>query len=140
MDTGTYCAFYMSEESANRLCEWLDEHNIKHQPAEEMHCTVLYSKTSVQELHIFDDLDVRVYGTVIGWKVLGENALTLLLEIPVAERINELMMQAGGTSDYPDYTPHTTVNPDFENEYFPKAIPEFDLMYDRVVVEPIEKD
>lgn len=135
---GTYAAVYMKPQTAQRLVDWCRDNGIKTQPAEEMHCTLVYSKTPVPELAQFDGTPVSITASVRGWKLLG-TALVLELDCAACESLNGKMMAAGATSDYPSYIAHTTIDPEYAGD-IPDVTPDFDLEYNRIVVTPINPD
>lgn len=135
---GTYAAVYMKPQTAQRLVDWCKDNGIKTQPAENMHCTLIYSKTPVPELAQFDGTPVNITASVRGWKLLG-TALVLELDCAACESLNKKMMAAGATSDYPSYIAHTTIDPEYDGD-MPTVTPDFDLEYNRVTVTPINPD
>lgn len=132
---GTYAAIYMDQESSDRLQEWCQQHDIPCQ--DDLHVSLIYSSHPVPELEEFNNLAVELTASVKGWKMLGEKCLTLELESKELHRINKLMMDAGATSDYPSYIPHTTVDDEYDGD-IPDELPDFDLVYNQVSVEPLD--
>ena len=138
MSNGTYAAFYMEPECAQKLYHWCKSHGVQCQAPSELHCTVMFSRKPVNGALQFNNLPIQTQAVVKGWKQLG-NALTLELDFPVARRIFEGFIRIGASYDYDEYIPHTTVNLEYEGE-LPDVIPDFILHYDHVVVEELKED
>lgn len=139
-DNGTFGMLKLSDESANELKNWCDKHNIDCIDPDDLHCTVLYSKKPVPELSKLNDKEVDVLGKIKGWEKLGD-ALVLELDAPKAAKIHDFMINHGGTSDYPEYIAHTSVMYDVPDDIeLPKSLPNFDLIFDKLEIKPIDPD
>ena len=102
--------------------------------------SVLYSKTPVPHLASMHGNRVRVVAKPKDWKVLGERALTMVLECPIAEQFHQSLRKQGGTHGFNEYIVHTTANYDWTDPYTPHNLPPFPLVYDRIEVLPIDPD
>ena len=137
---GTIVMLKMTEDCAHRFSEWCGTQNIPCIPKEDMHITVLYSKTPVPHLASMHGNRVRVVAKPKDWKVLGERALTMVLECPIAEQFHQSLRKQGGTHGFNEYIVHTTANYDWTDPYTPHNLPPFPLVYDRIEVLPIDPD
>ena len=137
---GTIVMLKMTEDCAHRFSEWCGTQNIPCIPKEDMHVTVLYSKTPVPHLASMHGNQVRVVAKPKDWKVLGERALTMVLECPIAEQFHQSLRKQGGSHGFPEYIVHTTANYEWTDPYTPHNLPPFPLVYDRIEVLPIDPD
>lgn len=137
---GTIVMLKMTDDCAHRFSEWCNTQNISCIPKEDMHITVLYSKTPVPHLESMHGNTVRVVAKPKDWKVLGEKALVMVLECDIAEQFHQSLRKQGGTHGFSEYIVHTTANYDWTDPYTPHNIPPFPLIYDRIEVLPIDPD
>ena len=134
---GTISKLGLSKRSANQLKNWCYNNDIPCIDGKELHCTLLFSRKPVEKLCRFDGSRILVRAGIKGWKKLG-TALTLSLDAPHAEHIHRLMIEQGGTHDFPDYIAHTTVSYGWESDELPDNIPDFVMEFDRLDVGPID--
>lgn len=86
-------------------------------PADDMHVTVLYSRTAVDPMKMGEGWSSDPDGGLVvkaggprAVERLGENAVVLLFASwSIVSRHNE-MVEAGGSHDYPEYQPHVTLS------------------------------
>lgn len=114
--TGTYVSCSYSPITRSDLGAWCAESLIP-QPLEpsKYHTTILYSRKEVlnaQEL--LSKLD-SIQMTAKSFKLFDTKtdpsmaALVIELDAPELIKLHKRFIAAGGTHDYPDYTPHVTV-------------------------------
>ncbi|MFC0305182.1 phage portal protein [Rhizorhabdus histidinilytica] len=85
-------------------------------PAEDMHVTVLYSRTAVDPIKMGESWNENEKGEIAvkpggprAIERLGENAVVLLFASSELSWRHESMVRAGGSHDYGDYQPHVTL-------------------------------
>lgn len=86
-------------------------------PADDMHVTVLYSRSPVDPMKMGRDWreddrgEIRVRpGGPRAIEMLGENAVVLRFVSPDLEYRHSDMIEAGGSHDWPEYQPHVTLS------------------------------
>lgn len=138
---GTYSSFIVSDECKEKLLDWCKENDVTCTTEDKIHCTIIHSKTPVPALSEFDDTDIDVTAKITEWEILGpeKDCLVLRIESNEVNKINEMMMEAGATSDYDEFKPHVTINFEWEGNP-PKSTPDFDLTFDKVEVVPLENN
>jgi hypothetical protein len=140
IDKGTYSAFYMEYNCAFRLYNWALSLGLNPQPVKDFHCTVVYSRERVEELHDvhngLNEIPTHVIAKPLRWLQLGE-ALVIEIDCPDAVWLNEIMMAIGCTSDFPSYICHITVNPNYSGQ-LPSHLPDWEFVFDELVVRDIE--
>jgi hypothetical protein len=136
---GTYACLKMSEDSAKALVEWCKEHSIPVQDADEMHCTLIYSKKPVPHFEKLIGSKIKK-GTaeIKTWKRLGDT-MTLLLDFPLAERVQKQMIEMGATNDFKSYLCHVSIKPDWpEDKPTPSSLPNMKLEFDKIEVKALD--
>lgn len=104
--------------SARDLIGWAKDNGFSTTlPAEDMHVTVLYSRSEVDPMKMGRDWRENEKGEIIvrpgGPRViekLGENAIVLRFASPDLEYRHNDMIEAGGSHDWPEYAPHVTIS------------------------------
>lgn len=139
-ENGTYSSLQVSDESAEQIINWCKKSDIVVSNPNDLHCTLIYSKTPVPELDKVDGMDVNIAGEVTEWDILGGDCLVLLIKCPGAELLNKEMTDKGATSDYDEYIAHVTITTHYESEEKPDGTPDFDIMFDSVKVNELEDD
>ena len=86
-------------------------------PADDMHVTVLYSRSPVDPMKMGRDWREDEQGRVTvrpggprAIERLGENAVVLRFASPDLEYRHRDMIEAGGSHDWPEYAPHVTLS------------------------------
>ena len=126
------------------LLAWARENGIENPlPAEELHVTVLYSKTPVDWLEMGEPYQATVEVAEGGPRMLQRFGEALVLSFASSDMKwrHESMIEAGASSDYPEYRPHVTLSymdPDVDVE----AIQPFTgkLTFGPEIFEAIEDD
>lgn len=104
--------------NAADLIAWAKENGFASTlPASDMHVTVLYSRSPVDPMKMGRDWSENERGQIVvrpgGPRVvemLGENAIVLRFASPDLEWRHNLMVEAGGSHDWPEYAPHVTIS------------------------------
>jgi hypothetical protein len=136
---GTIITLSMNPSHATQLKEWCDKQGIPCMDPDGLHLTVLYSKAPVPHLMTINGNLVSVPANVQGWLKLGDKALCLSLNCDLAHRFHDHLKQKGGTHDFPEFIPHSSVNYNWqERTDLPQVLPDFPLLFDRVNVKPID--
>ena len=107
---GTIVTLKMCEDTASRVRDWCEENQIPCIDPDALHLTVLFSRNPVPHLTTMHGNEVKVPARVKGWKLLGDKALCLDLDCPLAARFHQSLRNQGGTHDFPEYIPHSSVN------------------------------
>lgn len=136
---GTYSALYLSNKSAKQLYDWCKNNGIVTQSQDEYHCTLIYSRKSINELKEFTNKKIKTKAKIYDWKRLG-NALTLEIRNEKINILHEKMINLGATHDFQSYIPHVTINSNYCCDELPLKTPQFDLVFDKIVVEPLEEN
>ncbi len=136
---GTIVTLKMCEDSAARVRDWCKSHNIPCIDADALHLTVLFSRNPVPHLTTMHGNEVKVPAQVKGWKLLGDKALCLHLDCPLASRFHHSLRNQGGTHDFPDYIPHSSVSYEWADHLgLPSVLPDFPLLFNKIVVDDIQ--
>jgi hypothetical protein len=92
-------------------------------------------KVAPKKFELFDSTD-SLPGKV------PSKILVLVLEAPELAELHKELIGMGGTHDFPDYTPHVTLNYSFSSVYDVEAlpVPSFELEVERVISEPLNLD
>ncbi|KMS59142.1 hypothetical protein V474_07780 [Novosphingobium barchaimii LL02] len=118
-------------------------------PADDMHVTVLYSRTAVDPMKMGegwsgdDKGNVRVKpGGPRAIERLGESAVVLLFASYDIEGRHRSMVEAGGSHDFPDYQPHVTISYDVPADFDLDALKPFTgaLEFGPELFEPLDLD
>ncbi len=110
------------------------------------HITVIYSRTPVPSAEQYKGYGSDQPARVTGYEVFPTKndgkCLVLRLECPFAELLNKQLTAEGATSDYDTYKPHMTIAYNIQQEVDPKTlpIPQFNLYFDSVKVEPLDPE
>ena len=137
---GTIVKLVMNAECADKLINWCKSQNIPCIDKQDLHITILYSKTPVPHLESMHGNNVRVIGKPTDWKVMGDSALTLLLDCPISSQFHNSLKKQGGSHKFNNYIPHATVWYKWDKEFTPNNIPDFLLVFDKIVVSPVDPD
>lgn len=143
----------VEKESAVKLRKFAHELGLTSAlPVEDMHMTVVFSKTEVN-WHDLEADNKKIIVTLSHLEMLGQNKDVLALNIkdyPYLNRRNKYYLDNGATSDWPDYKPHITLswkasglNVDLTKKFNDQIILEaeyFDDIIDTGGYEPVEKD
>jgi len=136
--SGTMVSLRLSENSARQLHTWCKAHGVPCMSPSELHLTVLFSRNPVPHLVSMNGNAVQVPARIRGWTKLGDNALCLDLDCGLATKFHQSLRAQGGTHDWPEYIPHTSVSYDYGNRTdLPKSVPDFALAFDQIQVKEI---
>ena len=140
MSTGTYAAYHMEKKSRERLFMWSKNLGLDVQPPEDLHCTVVYSRKRVDDIHdAISTVGCHIIGKPLKFEILG-TALAIIINCKEAVVLNTTMIEMGCTSDYPSYIPHVTIVRDFKGTEVPTELPSFNFVFDRLIVEDLDLD
>jgi len=137
--SGTIIMLEMSQPHARKLANWCEAHDIPCMDPTQLHMTVIYSNTPAPEMHSLDHAPTQVTAHCVGWRLLGTNALALILRSSAAQQLHNKLRNLGVSHSYPDLLPHTSVNYEqHTTQMLPEAVPDFDLEFDTIRVKPID--
>ena len=124
-DPGKYIA--VKVKNAQELYDWYSNQGIEVVPADELHCTIAYSKKDFEYEVSKADIFVSEFNTYL--EPLGDDG-AIVLKIhsqELQDRFNRCIL-AGATYDYPSYKPHITISyKEIENIKDIKQ-PDFDIV------------
>ena len=135
---GTIAILKLTDESAEYIKDWCDSHSIDCMPVEKLHCTILYSRKPVPDLTVIDGIEVKFKAEILEWEKFGE-ALVLKLDSKKIDKLHEILMNQGGTHDFPEYIAHVSVSYSFKGE-IPSILPKKVIHFNTLCVEPIDKN
>lgn len=103
---------------AKDLIAWAKENGFTSTlSADDMHVTVLYSRSPVDPMKMGRDWSEDEKGQIVvrpggprAIEKLGENAVVLRFVAPDLEWRHKHMIEAGGSHDWPEYQPHITIS------------------------------
>ncbi len=106
-DKGKYVA--VKVKNAQELYSWYSNQGIEVVPADELHCTIAYSKKDFEYEVSKEDIFVSEFNTYL--EPLGDDGAVVLKihSQELQDRFNRCML-AGATYDYPSYKPHITIS------------------------------
>ena len=119
---GTYVAFELSKQSQDQLSEFVKEHLLIENSGVDpktYHTTVIYSRTPVAYTeHLLREIDTTA--TCSGYDIFGhdktENSLVILIDCPLARKLNDALTKMGASSDYPVYRAHVTIARNYDGQ------------------------
>lgn len=135
---GTIVKLRLANECAQQLYEWCQQHNINCMDPHDFHMTLVFSPTPAPQLSDLHATSTHIPANILGWKILGENALVLELHSHMADRMHHKLLECGATHSYPSFIPHTSVMYDWNEPRVPQQIPNMKMIFDSVEVEPID--
>jgi uncharacterized protein len=105
--------------NAKEIHRWAVSQGLKEvTPAEELHVTIVYSKTAVDWFAVGSSWEDKV--EIVGGPRLVERfpggPVVLLIPMSSLKWRHREMIEAGATTDYPDYQPHITLSYDTEQD------------------------
>lgn len=141
---GTYVSAKVSRASSKAIYDWVKSNSIPNAAdPKQYHTTITYSRKGIPDVeqHAFD---VPIAGQITGWKIFptqnGSNCLVAVVQsLDLEDYHHTIQNEYGATYDYPDYIPHITVSYDY-NGSIPKTVPDAKVVYDKVVVEPLDPE
>ena len=142
---GTYVSLGMSKRSQQELEDFVKNHlfiaNSGIEP-ESLHTTVIYSRTPVPEAeHLIRDIDTTA--TCVQYEIFSHSAsetcLVILIDCPLARKLNDKLTRMGASSDYPVYRAHVTIAKGFDSQVMNLPLPQFALHFDKIIVEPLDE-
>jgi hypothetical protein len=137
---GTIVTLKLSHHSAKKLFKWCHDNNISSIHPNDMHLTVLFSETPVPQLMDLHNTHTHVKATASHWKLLGKDALTLIVHCDAAVKLHRKLIGMGGTHSWPSFLPHVTVVYGWNHSHLPANLPDFDLVFDRIHTSAIDPD
>ena len=135
--SGTIVKLRMQDQCARALRAWCDQNNIDCMDPHDLHLTLIYSVRPVPELMSLDATVTNLAASIQGWRILGEGVLTLELNSPELVRMHDRMLSMGAQHSWPDFIPHTSVCYKWDQSVCPQTVPDFDLVFEAVEVEPV---
>lgn len=136
---GTIAMLKLTKASRNKLYQWCKKKKIPCIDPEELHCTVLYSKNPVPYLEEFNKKKIKISAKVAKWAKLG-TALTLKIENNKIDNLHNLMINAGGTHEYPEFIPHVTISYNWDISKLPKNLYKKRLNFNLILIKQIDPD
>jgi 2'-5' RNA ligase len=137
---GTIVMFEMQHHSAMCLHRWCQQHNIACINPEDLHLTVLFSHEPLAEAQALDQTDTHVTARIEDWRLLGNRNLTLLVRCEPAVMLHHRLLELGGSHNWPNFLPHVTCVYGYEKSRLPDMIPNFDLIFDKIMVTNIDPE
>lgn len=140
---GTYVSVRPGSATAKYIHDWATEVGLCPIAPEELHTTVVYSRTPCPAIEAHDFGPAIYMATVRGWKLLGEfqDCLTLELESEDLQNLHkELRAVYGASHDFPEYIAHMTLCYDWNSEGPLPPVPDFPIIFNSVKVKPIDLD
>lgn len=141
----------LSAASARALAAWAKANGLTQLvPLDDMHVTILYSKTAVDWFDMagegWDSARVTIdEGGPRALKRFGGGAVVLRFASPILKYRHESMIARGASSDYPEYKPHVTLSYDVPEDFDLDAIEPFTgeltfgpEIFERIVEKPAE--
>jgi nicotinic acid mononucleotide adenylyltransferase len=136
-DNGTIAKLDMNLSVAQKLHDWCVQHDIDCIEPYDLHCTVMFSKKPAPEL-ASTPCDLPIQASIVGWKILGTNVLTLELECDAMHELHAELSEAGGRHEYADFIPHTSVVYGWPHKWVPEEVPDMNLVFNAFRVEGID--
>ncbi len=141
---GTYVAVHLSKQSAKELGAWVNSHNIPNKAdPKQYHTTITYSRKGVPDVVNYK-IDLPINCKITEWKIFPHGEKKCLVGIVdcsiLEDHHNAIKNTYGATHDYPDYAPHITISYDYGDNPVPKDVPDFNIVYDKTKVEPLDVD
>lgn len=137
---GTYVSVQLSDESTNQLYKWVKSNNINNPidpklPDNEYHVTIVYSPKGIPEAE-GEDIGLPLKAKITGWEIFdakdGSKCLVGKIDNKSIVDAHKMFREKyGATYTHPSYIPHLTVSYDYGNGPKPKAIPDFELTFDK---------
>lgn len=141
---GVYGSYKLTQASAEALTAWiLDSEIVDPVATQDLHVTTTYSKVDpTQEILPSNKTNIILDKDNFSITTYGR---TLVLEVPSDElqEIHKSALDAGASSDYPDYNPHISIsyNAKANENILPLLFPpNFDLILSHEEVEPLKED
>lgn len=134
---GTIAKLDMNLSVAQKLHDWCVQHDIDCIEPYDLHSTVMFSKTPAPQL-ANTPCKLPIEATIVGWKILGTNVLTLELDCPKMHDLHASLGKDGGIHAYPNFIPHTSVVYGWPHKEVPEEVPNMKLVFDAFRVEGID--
>jgi hypothetical protein len=141
---GSYVCGKFAQDTVDSIVAFQALHHIPNAvEAEELHTTIVYSKTTV---HWRAAHDIYHEAAPIGfevWKTQSEkNCLVLKIECPYLNIRFGVAMDRGATYDFDEYKPHITLSYDVGDDFGVEDLPtpDFDIVIDREEYSPLNPD
>lgn len=147
---GTYAGVRFSENTKNRIMDYIRDAKIPNPvDAEDLHCTLLYSRKFLPDYNPHGDIDPSVKGHSFKLETWphnkGEDNETVCLVLtfkckPLERRQKYLLSAHGATFDYDEYKPHVTLSYDV-GDLDASSLPDIQNYLDEVeIVEEYSED
>jgi hypothetical protein len=134
---GTIVFLNLDMASTNRLTEWCQTHGVSMIDPQDLHLTVLMTNTPEPHLSGLNNTSVRMLASPKGWQILGASALTLTVQCMAATNLHHQLVSLGFDHRYTEFLPHVTLMYGHQG-LLPAAVPDFDLVFDRITVKGID--
>ena len=139
--TGTYAAFKIEPESAEKLSDWLQQNSVVN-PAdpESFHITTVYSRNPLNDYECHSGgFDV----TPLEWQIFGQPEKSYLVLIVGHLKLDQAWndaKEAGASWDYPSYEPHISVSQATPRHEIvvPHSLPDFSIRVAEEYSEPLD--
>jgi hypothetical protein len=147
-ENGTYACINLSEHHTKKLAEWLADNkdSIANPIDHEMHpfhATLMFSRNILPTLKD-EEVKLPILARGSEWKILPQpnrsgDALVLVLRTDgVLEELHDRFMELpNATYDFDSFIPHVTVSTRYNLPEVPKVKPNFGLVFDEFMVEPL---
>lgn len=143
---GIYISAILTDESKTKLYDFVEKNlNLDKKTAkEDYHTTIVYSRDPFPvEFGTVDD-----FGTAIafpsGYELFntqdGGKCLVLKLNCHFLHTMHHLFEKLGASYDYDEYKPHITLCYNFTGELGTLLLPDFDIKYEKLEIEPLDTD
>lgn len=142
---GTYVAFSLSKRSQDELDDFIRDHLFIADSGVEpdsLHTTVIYSRTPVPEAeHLVREIDTTA--TCVQYEIFShskeDTCLVILIDCPLARKLNDKLTRMGASSDYPVYRAHVTIAKGFDGQVVNLPLPHFALHFDKIIVDGLDE-
>jgi len=136
---GIYVALYLSEESADKLYNFMESLDIPNIiTKDQYHSTLVYSTEHFDEVENID-MDLPIETMIKGFKILGEDMLVIELESDEMHEYFEKTRELGASWDYDEFIPHISVAKDFHGE-IPSEVPDFPIVMENIKIEELNQE
>ena len=132
---GTYASLKLSKESQDQLHEFISQYIDQPTSKEDLHCTVVYSKTPCPNVESHQP-KLPITAKASGYESFDSNAFVLKLESDTLQQFHKETRALGASYDYPEYKPHITLASNHTDTSIP--VPNFDLVFDQYHIEELK--
>lgn len=134
---GTYACLKLSQESKDRLHQFMKDTIQSPVDKEDYHCTVVYSHKDVTQAIQSQQPKLPITAKAIGYESFDGGAYVLKIESKELNQLHKETRNLGATYDYPQYNPHITLS--YDNKPIEdQKVPDFDLVFDQYHIEELK--